>query len=36
LYHCDADVRDERQPVEEEQQLLAEVADDLGGSEMEA
>ena len=29
-------VQDERQSVEEEQQLLAEVADDLGGSEMEA
>ena len=28
-------VQDERQSVGEEQQLLAEVADDLGGSEME-
>jgi hypothetical protein len=29
-------VQDERRSVEEEQQLFAEVADDLGGSEMEA
>ena len=29
-------VQDERHSVEEERRLLAEVADDLGGSEMEA